>query len=75
MTEKKNKFIVFAQFNEEDLIDTFIVEAVNHEEAYHRAATEHGCGNFIIFDKIQIREFQFNLKQLLRYTSNKEDNL
>jgi len=30
-----NKFIVFAQFNEEDAIDTFIVEADHHEEAYH----------------------------------------
>jgi len=57
MAEKKNKFIVFAQFNEEDAIDTFIVEADNHEEAYHRAEIIHGCGAFIILDKIQIIEF------------------
>jgi len=75
VTEKKNKFIAFAQFNEEDAIDTFIVEADNHEEAYHRAATEHGCGNFIILDKIQIIEFQGHLKQLIRSISNKKNSL
>jgi hypothetical protein len=75
MTEKKNKFIVFAQFNEEDAIDTFIIKADNHEEAYLRAATEQGCANFIVFDKIQIKEFQLNFKKFMKSISNKRDNL